>query len=162
MDQQSKVESYILKYRNSSDQEKTVPGLPRHKVLWGGQRKVWGNRFRPEQMRDKSKCLRAAKVWWSWCFRLLIRKQGSYKNYSLIYKDEALTFLLNLFFFVIGLSHPFSFFTHELFPDWMLAVFWGQRLSPLSLSPAVSCGSWSISEICRCHHHLSINCKRSG
>lgn len=109
----------ILKHWNYSEQWKPVPGPSKHMFPWGGQGKAWGNRFRPEQMRDNTKCLSASEAYGSWCFHLLIQEQGSHQNCNLIYEAEALSFAKS-FLFIIGSRYPFSFLPNRLFPDWLV------------------------------------------
>lgn len=79
----------------------------------------------------------------SWCFHTLLQKQGSHQNYNLIYEEEALAFLLNLF------SSSLSSSTHSsqtsCFLTGLLTVSWVQSLSSLSHSPTMSHKPCSVS-----------------
>lgn len=151
----------IPKPRNYSEQWKPVPGLSKHLFPWGGQRKAWENRFRPRINERQDKTLENIRSILITVLSPSDSGAGVTTKLQSYLWGWSFEFLLNLFFSLLAHATRFPFsHTGYFLTDLLTIFFWGQRFSPLWLGPVVSHGSWSITEVFRCHHHLSTGHKR--
>lgn len=117
----------ILKHRNYSGQWKPVPGLSKHMFPWGGQRKAWGNRFRPEQWETRQNVWEHQKHNDHGAFTFWFRSRGHIKI-TILFTRLKLWLFTKSVLFVIGSSTCFPFsHTGYFLTDLLTVCFLGAK-----------------------------------